>query len=210
VPVILTVCIAAVIVSGVLLGDRVVPASSAEGALAELAEGTAAELAEGTVVELEEIESPLAGYIDKTYTVSLPGGKTAEVTGHYDGSMENQIISQVNAYRKIKGVAPLGTKDTLNAVADTRAIEISYKFSHYRPDGTFRSSVGSAIVNENLAGGADTAADVVDMWMKSAVNNANLIRTSHKFMGVSVFCRQMKTKTGRPYYVYYTAQVFSG
>jgi len=144
---------------------------------------------------------------DKTYTIKLAGSKTVKVTGHYVDTMANQIVSQLNTYRKSKGLSTLKKTTALTKAAKVRAYEIGYKFSHTRPNGKACYTVNSKVVyGENIASGYTTAAKAMAAWKASAGHNANMLN-SYKTVGVSVFAMKV-TKGNNSTYVYYAVQNF--
>jgi len=148
-------------------------------------------------------------YNDKTYTVTLKNGKKAKVTGHYDTTMANEIVKQLNAYRKQKGKGTLKTtKSALKSCANLRAYEISYKFSHTRPNGKSCFTANKALYGENIASGYKTADSVMKAWKKSSGHNKNMLDKSYKYVYVSVFAKKCTTKAGAVYYTYYAVQNF--
>ena len=145
---------------------------------------------------------------DKTYKIQLPNGKTTTIKGHYESKMESEIVSLLNTYRKSKNRGTLKTKTALINCADVRARECSHTFSHTRPNNKKWYTANDATYGENIAMGYKTAKTVMNAWKKSASHNANMLKAGYKTVGVSVFARQLTTKSGKTYYVYYSAQEF--
>ena len=185
-PVVLSLVLVAVFGFGIALSDKV-PSGSG-------------------VISLEEVETPMAG--EANYKVALAGGKSTTVTGAYNTSVESQLISQINEYRRSKGLNTLKVNTALNKSADTRSTEASYKFSHTRPNGKAWSTVSTVTKGENLSSASTTATSIMNAWKRSSSHNANLLRSNYKTVGVSVFCKKMTTKLGKSYYVTYAALEF--
>ena len=77
---------------------------------------------------------------DQEYTINLGNGKTTTVVGHFDLEMRDKILEIINERRAYyAGGIPLlslaGDTTPLQDAANTRAIEITYSYSHTRPNG---------------------------------------------------------------------------
>lgn len=77
---------------------------------------------------------------DQEYTIDLGNGKTTTVVGHFDLEMRDKILEIINEKRAYyAGGIPLlslaGDTTSLQDAANTRAIEITYSYSHTRPNG---------------------------------------------------------------------------
>ena len=88
--------------------------------------------------------------------------------------LRNELIYLVNVERKKVGIAELVPHDTAMEFAQIRAEELSQKFSHQRPDGTFGEYSHYAF-GENIAKGQDTPQDVMDDWMSSSTHRAAIL-----------------------------------
>lgn len=84
----------------------------------------------------------------------------------------NDMISLVNKERTANGLDELSIDSALTALAQTRAKEISTKFSHTRPDG---SSVTDANYVENLHSGQSTASGAFNSWMNSTGHKETML-----------------------------------
>ena len=143
---------------------------------------------------------------DQTYTIDLGNGKTTTVVGHFDLEMRQEILDLVNKKRAIFGsnpikLAPLNS-DVQNA-ANIRAYEITYSYSHTRPNGE-RGITSFHMDGENLAEGFTSAYDVCYAWFGSASHLQNIKNNGFATIGIGVFCA--KTDYG---YENYFSQMFS-
>lgn len=92
-----------------------------------------------------------------------------------------EILSLVNEYRTENGKAPLKVNDTLSEVAKARAVELSNKYTHTRPDGskcfTLYKAMGYnyTIAGENIACGHRSAEEVFNTWKNSDGHRKNML-----------------------------------
>ena len=121
----------------------------------------------------------------KPAAVTAQSGKTANGTYRDDFALE--VVRQTNADRAKNGLPALTISAELTRAANVRAVEISTKFSHTRPDGTKWSTSSSAARGENIARGQQTPSKVMAAWMTSAGHRANILRTTITTIGVSVY-----------------------
>lgn len=150
---------------------------------------------------------------DQEYTIDLGNGQTTTVVGHFDLEMRQQILNLVNNKRSYYGggiplLTLVGENTTLQKAADIRAIEITYLYSHTRPNGerAIMSLYPFAHTDaENLAEGQTSAEMVCNDWFSSYTHNQIIVSTNYKSIGISVFCT--KDEDGK--YVNYFSQLFS-
>ena len=138
----------------------------------------------GKVLETGEIHAYSA------YQVDLGNGNTATVYGYYDDAVADEIYNQLNAYRQENGVGTL--ERVFDAESKIRAMEISYSFSHTRPNGTPQYDMKEEMLGENIAGrGIDTnsADGFMNGWKNSPGHNTNMLDSEWTMCGVSVFHR---------------------
>ena len=143
---------------------------------------------------------------DQTYTIDLGNGKTTTVVGHFDLEMRQEILDLVNKKRAIFGSKQLSLPpmdSSLQNAANIRAYEITYSYSHTRPNGE-RGITSFNVDGENLAEGFTSAYDVCYAWFASESHLRNITNNSYNTMGVGVFCA--KTDYG---YENYFSQMFS-
>ena len=136
---------------------------------------------------------------DQEYTIDLGNGKTTTVVGHFDLEMRDKILEIINEKRAYyAGGIPLlslaGDDTPLQDAANTRAIEITYSYSHTRPNGkrAIRDLYAYAQTDaENLAKGQQSAEQVCNDWFASSSHNENIVKRSHRTVGISVFCQKL-------------------
>lgn len=149
-------------------------------------------------------------YTDNIYTIDLGNGQTTTVKGHIDVQMESQIFDMVNQYRKEQGLEEQAILSpgsaAMQAAVDTRAVEISYSFSHTRPNGLtpFSFSDAPEICAENIAAGYPNAQSVMTGWKNSPGHNANMLEYIIDSGSIGVFAKYVGTNS----YTYYYVQLF--
>ena len=111
-------------------------------------------------------------------------GKSAQTAVVYSPSLGDEVVRQVNAERARAGLRALRVSAELSRAARVRAVEITRKFSHTRPDGSAWRTVSSAAYGENIAVGQRTADKVMAAWLTSSGHRANLLRASYGSIGV--------------------------
>lgn len=114
-------------------------------------------------------------------TVKAAGTRT---TVSVQTALANEVVGQVNAERAKKGLGALRISPELTRAAQVRALEITRKFSHTRPDGTSWHTVCRDAYGENIAVGQRTADKVMAAWMTSSGHRANILRASYGSIGV--------------------------
>lgn len=105
-----------------------------------------------------------------------------------------KVLEIINSYRKEGGLEPLILDDKLTTVACARAEEIAWsgRFSHYRPNNKFFSSIlkdagitkGSA--GENIGRGYSSAKDVCEAWKASETHYENIMNPAFTRIGIGV------------------------
>ena len=136
---------------------------------------------------------------DQEYTIDLGNGKTTTVVGHFDLEMRDKILEIINEKRAYyAGGIPLlslaGDTTSLQDAANTRAIEITYSYSHTRPNGNRAITDLYPYAHtdaENLAKGQSSAEQVCDDWFSSPTHNRNIVNNSYRTIGISVFCQKL-------------------
>ena len=150
---------------------------------------------------------------DQEYTINLGNGKTTTVVGHFDLEMRDKILEIINERRAYyAGGIPLlslaGDTTPLQDAANTRAIEITYSYSHTRPNGNRAITDLYPYAHtdaENLAKGQQSAEQVCNDWFSSDTHDRNIVNRSYHTIGISVFCQ----KLGEGDYVNNFSQLFS-
>ena len=136
---------------------------------------------------------------DQEYTIDLGNGKTTTVVGHFDLEMRDKILEIINEKRAYyAGGIPLlslpGDATPLQDAANTRAIEITYSYSHTRPNGNRAITDLYAYAHtdaENLAKGQQSAEQVCNDWFTSPTHDDNIMNDSYSTVGISVFCQKL-------------------
>lgn len=100
------------------------------------------------------------------------GGISAEnvaenQTNGYHQDMAQAVLPLVNQTRESIGVGTLAWNAELEEVAKIRAQELSQKYSHERPDGTYVWALSDLPQAENAARGYSSSQSVFDGWMES-------------------------------------------
>ena len=118
----------------------------------------------------------------------LPGGDADQDSEAL--SFARQVAELVNEERARNGLSPLTVHTGAEKAAAVRAREIQTSFSHTRPNGSSFSTAlteagaSFAVSGENIAYGQKTPAQVMEAWMNSAGNRANILNPSFRQIGV--------------------------
>jgi uncharacterized protein YkwD len=114
----------------------------------------------------------------------------APTTPSCSGGFTTQFVCLLNQYRSSKGLSKLSYNSSLASVALTYSTWMNQTgtFSHTGENGTrFTDRCAAAGVKcygENLAQGARSAQNLLDMWKASASHNANLLRDGYTAIGL--------------------------
>lgn len=119
-------------------------------------------------------------------SIDLGDGTYKTVYGYYDDEMTDELIDMLNEYRVSNGLSKLTVSTGLMQAAKTRSAEISYYFSHDRPNGTDCFVLSDEMSGENIAAGYGSAESVMSGWKNSTGHNANMLGAYTK-IGISVF-----------------------
>jgi uncharacterized protein YkwD len=110
-----------------------------------------------------------------------------------DTSLATQIVSLVNNERADAGCDPVAEEPHLDTAAQKHSDDMSARdyFSHDTPEGVhfderIRDAGYSKPGAENIAKGATSAAQVMEMWMNSSGHRANILNCSLTKLGVGV------------------------
>ena len=134
---------------------------------------------------------------DQEYTIDLGNGKTTTVVGHFDLEMREKILEIINEKRgrfEIPLLSLPGDDTPLQDAANTRAVEITYSYSHTRPNGNRAITDLYPYAHtdaENLAKGQQSAEQVCNDWFSSDTHNRNIVNRSYHTIGISVFCQKL-------------------
>jgi uncharacterized protein YkwD len=128
--------------------------------------------------------SPLIGGATATAAPTAPGSAATR-------SLAADVIARTNAIRKEAGCAPVRADERLRSIAQAHASEMARHryLDHEDRDGTSSGErIGSAgygnVTGENLAHGYAGAAEVMDVWMRSAGHRANIEDCAFTHIGV--------------------------
>lgn len=144
-----------------------------------------------------------------TFTITLPTGQRVVMSGFYDYACENEIATQLNAYRTASGLRAVTRPSSLSNTAHIRCREISAYFSHTRPNNqicfsAFPTNYGWA--GENIAAGQINATAVMNSWKTSSGHNQNMLNGNYTAVGIGV----LVITSGNSTYGRYYAQCFGG
>lgn len=182
--------------SNVCLGGKVARALALAGALAlavalwvapgqALAEGVP-EPAIGTGANASMLDD--YGLVALQAEGDIPmtaGALVVDIEREYGQAYE--VLDLVNAERAKEGLSPLAMDRDLLETAMQRAVEISYYFSHERPDGTdcwTAFPAGKRTVGENIAMMQPDPEWVMGSWMNSAGHRANILHPDFTAIGI--------------------------
>lgn len=119
-----------------------------------------------------------------------------DISDHVVGSLEYEILAEINARRAEEGLSELKMDKKLCALAAIRAYEASISFSHTRPNGTSCFTVlkeykykGGSLAGENLlhCNPSYSASKLVDVWMKSTSHKNNIMTSSFTKAGLGIY-----------------------
>lgn len=96
-----------------------------------------------------------------------------------------QVVQEVNMERRKRGLNELTIDAELTRAARVRALEITEKCSHTRPDGRRWNTVSPSAKGENIARGQKTADKVMAAWMSSDGHMRNILREGYATIGVA-------------------------
>jgi uncharacterized protein YkwD len=121
-----------------------------------------------------------------------PPGPAAPVPAAVPGR-EDEVLALVNAARTTAGCEPLVTDAGLADVARAHSEDMRDRgfFDHVNPDGLgpFQRAEQVGHTNaraENIAYGRSTAAAVMDYWMSSSADRANILDCALRTLGVGI------------------------
>ena len=133
----------------------------------------------------------------KNIQLILEMEKQQQLFGHFDLEMREKILEIINEKRgrfEIPLLSLPGDDTPLQYAANTRAIEITYSYSHTRPNGNRAITDLYAYAHtdaENLAKGQQSAEQVCNDWFASYTHNRNIVNDSYSTVGISVFCQKL-------------------
>lgn len=105
-----------------------------------------------------------------------------------------EVIRLINAERSKAGLKPLSTLDSLTKAAQMRADDLSKGYFDNRPDGSdwdsvfntagVSSAVSIEYIDESVAGGAATAAQVLNMLKNTDGPREAMVHSGYEYIGV--------------------------
>ena len=116
--------------------------------------------------------------------------RAAEPYEKIANSNEWKVLQIVNKERIDQGLEPLSMFSSLQKAAGMRAEEVSYYFSHERPDGTScftaikEQGIDYRYAGENIAVGYTDPADVMNGWMNSSGHRSNILGSAYSHIGI--------------------------
>ncbi|MFF4099429.1 sigma-70 family RNA polymerase sigma factor [Streptomyces sp. NPDC001903] len=119
---------------------------------------------------------------------------SAPAPGPAPTGVAGQVIALVNSERAAAGCGPLKEDPKLQSAAQGHSDDMAARdfFDHTNPDGadpgkrTTAAGYRWSTYGENIARGQQTAASVMDSWMKSPGHRANILNCSFKDIGVGI------------------------
>ena len=109
-------------------------------------------------------------------------------------ALEHTVFDLVNIERDAAGLEALEWDDELAAVARAHSADMAARrfFDHINPDGVspfgrmMNAGIEYTAASENIAAGASTAEDAMNLWMASDGHRANILDPDMKKIGVGV------------------------
>ncbi len=148
------------------------------------------------VTELPETEPSVPQPTDKD--PSLPDWYDPfiyDISNHSTGSLEYAILNEINRYRAEYNLNALTLSNKLCSISYIRAYEVSFCWSHTRPDGRpYLSALsdygyGFSTAAENLLGtsGGSSASSIVSLWMSSDSHKSNILNPNCTTVGIGPY-----------------------
>ena len=109
------------------------------------------------------------------------------IRGTYNYDYAKEVVRLMNIERKKEGLSPLIMDAELLEGAMQRGAEISFYFSHTRPNETSCFTISDKAKGENIAAWQRSPADVMDSWMNSDGHRANILTPEYKIVGVGAY-----------------------
>lgn len=161
----------------------------------------AAEPSTEPTTQPSEVPTTLPATVPTTAPVTEPTTAPAtepdvyDISGHVIGTLEREILSQLNACRTAEGLPALTLDHTLSALAAIRANECTQALSSLRPDGRTWESVladygynGWGTASEiRLCATQGIPADIlVDTWMNTGSSRNSILSTDPRCCGIGL------------------------
>jgi uncharacterized protein YkwD len=118
------------------------------------------------------------------------------------GDLKNDILSYTNQFRQSRGLPPLTLQEDLNALALAHSTDMAKGRVGFGHDGfdrreaeAFKKITTARSFAENVAYGASTGEEVVNLWKSSAGHRKNMLG-KYRFIGIGT----ARNKAGVIYY----------
>ena len=136
------------------------------------------------------------------YEVRTGKNSSTQVYGHYVENLSEELYTLVNEYRVENGLEAYERDETLEQMAQTRAVEIEVLFDHERPDGQRIRTLCEYLEGENIGmmgSSASTAEDIMRMFKNSAPHNTAILASYANCQGISVFAVRLPEADDKPW-----------
>ena len=146
---------------------------------------------------------------EKPAEVAAPVEESSGLSGAFNETYANEVLTLVNNERAAAGLGPLTMRYDSMAAAQIRAVETVSSFSHTRPNGsqcfTVLDETGASYrcAGENLAAGQSSPQEVVTAWMNSEGHRANILYSNYNQISITCYYDP------NSYYKYYWVQLFT-
>jgi len=118
------------------------------------------------------------------------------------GDLKNDILTYTNQFRQSRGLPPLVMQEELNALALSHSTDMAKRRVGFGHDGfdrretqAFKKITTARSFAENVAYGASTGQEVVNMWKSSAGHRKNMLG-KFRYIGIGT----ARDKAGIIYY----------
>lgn len=146
-----------------------------------------------TTVTVSLTGAPAKFKIEYTVVVTeekpLPHPPYVQVSGEQNLTMAWEILDRINEERAAAGMDALAMDSGLLEAAQLRSEEISFYYSHTRPDGSGFETVvdGRRIYGENIGVNYASAEEVMNAWMASFAHRDNILFADFISAGIAAF-----------------------
>lgn len=135
----------------------------------------------------------------KKFRISVSNKTDTSTASLNEIDVKSEVLRLVNEARVAEGLNPLAdSNERLNEAAQQRAVEISIKYGHIRPNGkscltvideyNVKSSNKYMIATaENIAYGFQSVEKLVAQWLKSSTHRANILNPNLAYLGVGYY-----------------------
>lgn len=137
---------------------------------------------------LEVVTSNVIGEV--LSVLSNPGDEQPEPLekNKYYDNLAQEAFLLINQIRANKGIYPYVWDGGLEASAKVRAVELTTKFSHTRPDGQPWHTINANAKGENIVSNATTANILIELLTKTSGGSSNIIRDRSDFKAIGIGC----------------------